>query len=53
MLADRLLTLLGQIPMEKVVKSGSSGGILKPLDVVEAERRCNEVGPVKILPLTW
>jgi hypothetical protein len=59
-LADRLLTLLGQIPMEKGEKSstssspgGSGGGVLKPLDFAEAERRCNDIRPAKILPLTW
>jgi hypothetical protein len=48
-LADRMLTLLGQIPMEKVDKTN----ILKPLDFDEAVRRSNLVGPAKILPLTW
>jgi hypothetical protein len=56
-LADRLLTLLGQIPMEKGEKSvgggDGGGGVLKPLNFQEAERRCNEIRPAKILPLTW
>ncbi|KAG7668476.1 hypothetical protein Ndes2526B_g03893 [Nannochloris sp. 'desiccata'] len=51
-LADRMLTLLGQIPMEKVERS--SGKLkLQPLNFEEAERRCKEIGPAKILPLTW
>jgi len=49
-LADRMLTLLGQIPLEKVERSS---GKVKALDFEEAERRCRESGPAKILPLTW
>lgn len=44
-LADRLLALLGQIPMgrEKAVA----------LSYEEAVRRCSEQGPKRVLPLTW
>ena len=50
-LSDRLLTLLSQIPMEKLPEK--SAGLLKPLNFEEAVRRCSQVGPAKILPLTW
>jgi len=49
-LADRMLTLLGQIPMEKIERTS---GKFEALDLKEAERRCSESGPAKILPLTW
>jgi len=48
-LVDRLLTLLGQVPMGE-----GSGGERAPLTLQEAMRRVQEVPPPpRVLPLTW